>query len=112
MRRLPAMKLRFETVAMVLGILTLGGCGRHRERELTAWLKVDVVRPLTGTTSGMMTLGPNEEVFHVKVGNHWKRLGSGHPCRYMVLVDPNKEYYEANSQPAALVDLNDGKGLQ
>ena len=96
---------------VALSLLTLAACSRHEERELTAWLKVDVVRPATGT-SGMIVLGSSEEVFHVKVGGRWKRLGSGHPCRYLLLNDPDKEYYEANSQPAALVDLNDRQGVQ
>ena len=100
-----------RTVAGALSILTLAACARHHERELTAWLKVDIVRPVTGT-SGNVVVGSNEEVFHVRVGNRWRRLGSGHPCRYMVLSDPNKESYERRSQPAALVDLNDRKGVQ
>lgn len=97
--------------AALLAILTLAACARHEERELTAWLKVEVIRPATGS-SGVVVVGSNEEVFHVRVGNRWKRLGSGHPTRYLLLNDPNKEYYEKDAQAAALVDLNDGQGVQ
>lgn len=100
-----------RAVAAALSFLTLAACGRHDERELTGWLKVDIVRP-AGGTSGVIVLGPREEVFRVRIGNRWKRLGSGHPSRYMVLFDQTKEIHEPYSQPAALVDLNDRKGVQ
>ncbi len=107
--RLPRVVRR--AAAGALAILTLGACARHQEKELTGWLKVDIVRPVTGT-SGTYQVGTLEEVFYVKAGGVWERLGSGHPTRYLVLTDPNKEGYETNAQPAALVDLNDGKGFQ
>jgi hypothetical protein len=100
-----------RAVAALLAGLTLVACARHEERELTAWLKVEITRPATGT-SGVLVVGSNEEVFHARVGNRWQRLGSGHPTRYLLLNDPNKEYYEKDAQAAALVDLNDGKGVQ
>lgn len=100
-----------RATAAALSIAGLAACAQHQERELTAWLKVDLVRPATGT-SGTFVVGRNEEVFHARVGKGWTRLGSGHPCRYMVLNDANKEYYDKDSQPAALVDLNDRKGVQ
>lgn len=95
----------------VMAVLALGACARHDKRELTAWLQVEIIRPATGT-SGTIVVGSNEEVFYVKAGTRWKRLGSGHPSRYLLLNDASKEYYEKDSQPAALVDLNDGKGVQ
>ena len=93
--------LRRRAAAAACGILTLGACARHQERELTAWLKLDVVRPVTGT-SGVIVLGPNKEVFRARVGNEWVELGSGHPSRYMILA----------GEQAALVDFGDGKGVR
>lgn len=100
-----------RAVATALSTLALVACARHEERELTGWLKVDIARP-PGGTSGSIVAGRSKETFHVKVGSRWERLGSGHPCVYMVLSDPNKEYHQGGSQPAALIDLNDGKGMQ
>jgi hypothetical protein len=104
------MKLSLHTVT-ALAILALGACARHQERELTGWLKVDIVRPVTGT-SGVFVAGRNEEIFQVKAGSEWEAVGAGHPARYLLLQDPDKEDYDASAQPAALVDLNDGKGFQ
>ena len=87
--------------AALLGILTLGACANHQERQLTPWLKLDVVRPATGS-SGVIVLGPIKEVFRARVGNEWVELASGHPSRYMVLA----------GEDAALVDFNDGKGVR
>lgn len=92
---------RAGAAAAGLGILTLGACAQHQERALTAWLTLDIVRPATGT-SGVIVLGPTQEVFRARVGNEWRVLGSGHPCRYMVLAE----------EQAALVDLNDRKGVR
>jgi hypothetical protein len=97
--------------AAALALLVLTASSRREERELTAWLKLEIVRPMTGT-SGVVVLGSNEEAFRAKVGNRWETLGSGHPTRYLVLNDPNKESYDKDSQPVALLDLNNGQGLQ
>src|SRR5712692_9650649 len=89
-------------VAVLLSLpLLLAGCGEHQERSVTDWLRVDVVRPATGT-SGVIVLGPTEEVYRVRSGSHWKVLGSGHPCRHMVLGEGE----------AVIIDLNDRKGDQ
>ena len=85
----------------MIGVLVLGGCTKHEERYVTPWLKVEVRRPVTGT-SDVIVLGSREEVFHAKVGDRWARLGTGHASRYMILADDR----------AALIDLHDGKGLQ
>jgi hypothetical protein len=80
--------------------MLLGACTKHEERHLTPWLKVDIARPRTGS-SGVVVLGSTAEVFHVKSGRRWVRLGTGHSSSYMTLAD----------EQAALVDLHDGKGL-
>jgi hypothetical protein len=85
----------------VLGLLALAGCTDSQERDLTPWLRMEIVRPVTGT-SGVIVLGSPREVFSARVGSGWIELGSGHPCRYMVLADG----------AAALVDLNDRKGVR
>jgi hypothetical protein len=93
-------RLRASAAAAML-VIVLGGCTRHEERYLTPWLKVDISRPVTGT-SGVVVLGSREEVFDAKVGGRWVRLGVGHGSSYMVLADDQ----------AVLIDLHNGKGLQ
>ena len=85
-------------VLLILPLL-LAGCAEHQERSVTDWLKVEVVRPATGT-SGVIVLGASKEVYRVRTGSGWRVLGSGHPCRHMVLGEGE----------AVIIDLNDGKG--
>ena len=100
-RFLPLCLLRAMAATAVLALLLLGGCTKHEELLLTPWLKVDIARPVTGT-NGVIVLGSREQTFYVRVGDRWVRLGTGPASSYMLLADDQ----------AALVELNDGKGLQ
>lgn len=100
-RILPFRRSPSIAAAAILGLLLLGGCTKHEELLVTPWLKIDIARPVTGS-SGVIVLGSREETFSLKVGNRWIRLGKGHASTYMLLAD----------EQAALVELHDGKGLQ
>jgi hypothetical protein len=50
----------------------------------------------------LIRVGNRREVYEIKRGGRWKRLGVGNSSGYMVLGD----------ETAVLVQLNDGKGLQ
>ncbi len=68
---------------------------------MTPWLRVDIRRPVTGT-SGVIVFGSREEVFYAKVHGRWVRLGVGHASNLLSLA----------GDQAMLIDLHDGKGLQ
>ena len=88
--------------ALVLfAIIPVAGCTKHEERYLTPWLKVDIRRPVTGS-SGLVVVGSRDELFHSRVGDRWVRLGVGHSSTYMILGEDQ----------AALIDLHDGEGLR
>ena len=92
--------LRSVCVSLTLALL-LTSCSKHEERSVTDWLNVDVIRSASGT-NGVIVLGRNEEVYRVRNGSRWSVLGSGSPCRHMVLGDGK----------AVIIDLNDRKGEQ
>ncbi len=88
-------------VAFTIALVAMSGCTKHEEREITPWLKVDIRRPVTGT-SGVVSIGSREERFDIEIGGRWRKLGIGHGSTYMVLGEGK----------AALVELHDGSGLQ
>lgn len=98
---LPFRMISAIAAVAMLAVLVVGGCTKHEELFLTPWLKVDMARPVTGS-DGVIVLGSREQVFHVRVGDRWVRLGTGHASSYMLLAE----------EQAALVELHDGKGLQ
>ena len=92
----------WRSVAVSLGVvLLLTGCSKHEEQSITDWLKVDVIRPVTGT-SGVIVVGSRIEVYRVRNGSRWAVLGTGHSSRHMVLGEGK----------AVIIDLNDLKGEQ
>lgn len=82
-------------------VIVLANCTKHEERYITPWLKVDIVRPVTGS-SGVVVSGPSKEVFYTKRGRRWMTLGAGHASVYILM----------DGERAVLIDLHDGKGLQ
>lgn len=88
-------------LAAVLAVTAFTACTKREQRYITSWLKVDIRRPVTGT-SGVIVLGSRNEVFHANIAGRWKRLGVGHTSSYMILGE----------EQAVLLELNDGNGLQ
>lgn len=100
--RVPVRMLRRRiALAAVLVVIAGTACTKREQRHITSWLRVDIRRPVTGT-SGVIVLGSRNEVFHANIAGRWKRLGVGHTSSYMVLGEEH----------AVLLELNDGKGLQ
>lgn len=101
-RPVGVMRSRLQRGALaLLAVLAFAACTKREQRDITPWLRVDIRRPVTGT-SGVIVLGSRSEMFHANIGGRWRRLGVGHTSSYMVLGE----------EQAVLLELNDGKGLQ
>jgi hypothetical protein len=88
--------MRFLLLTLVLGVL-FGGCYKTEEKYPTSWMRVQVVSVKSGGIIG----GPRKDIYHVKIGRRWVRLGSGNYTGHSVLADG----------AVVLYDLSDNKGL-
>lgn len=88
-------------IAMALAMLIalVAACSERETQTITPWLRVEVLRP---RADDMIRIGRRAEVFEIRRGNRWRKVGVGNLSRFMVVEDGT----------AVLVDLNDGKGLQ
>lgn len=87
--------------AIVMAVLMMvsAGCSKRETQTITPWLRVDVLRP---RADDMIRVGRRAEIYEIRRGGRWKRLGSGTLSRYMILGEGE----------AVLVELNDGNGLR
>ena len=86
-------------VTLALLVSAMAACSKHETQTITSWLTVEVYRPRADET---IRVGSRREVYKIKREGRWKRLGAGSMTSYLVLGE----------ESAALVQLNDGKGLQ
>ena len=91
-----------KRLVALLAVL-LCACTKTEKRYVAPWLRVDVIRPVTGN-SGVIVSGATKEIFLARVDDRWIPLGDGHTSRYLIFGDENYS--------AVLFDLNDGRGLQ
>lgn len=86
-------------VALAVLIVFVTACSKHETQTITPWLRVKVLRP---RADDFIRVGRRAEIFEIKRGGRWRRLGVGNLSRYMVI----------DEETTVLVDLNDRNGLQ